>query len=215
MDSTCSLLKKPEHNGMIGETMVYIKETVDMDFEEKTISSKTIYKGNITDYVVEEVQLPDGARATREIVRHSGAAAIIPFTDDGRMIFVKQFRKPIEKTILEIPAGKIDKTDASPEETAKRELEEETGFRAETFYFETSFYTSPGFADEILYFYVAEGLKKSEKPLQPDEDEFIELQLLTFEEAWLAYEEKQICDAKTIYALLFWKLKLASNDKER
>ena len=116
-----------------------------MDFKEETIKSHCIYKGNITEYWVEDVLLPNGKKTKRELVKHAGAVAIMPFTKDGKMIFVKQFRKAIDKAILEIPAGLIDKEDANPIETGKRELEEETGYQANVFVLETGFYTSPGF----------------------------------------------------------------------
>lgn len=177
-----------------------------MDFVEKTVNKELIYKGNITEYWVEKVLLPNGKKADREIVKHDGAVAIMPFTADSKMVFVKQFRKAIEKTILEIPAGKIDATDKEPAETGKRELEEETGFRAARFELETSFYTSPGFTNELVYIYRAEGLTKVDQPLAQDEDEFIEILTLSFEEAWEAYEQQLIIDSKTVFALFYWKL---------
>ncbi|MEG0267766.1 MAG: NUDIX hydrolase [Carnobacterium sp.] len=183
-----------------------------MEFEEKTVSSELIYKGNITEYWVEEVLLPNGKQASRELVKHAGAAAIMPFTSDGKMVFVKQFRKAIEKTILEIPAGKIDDTDKDPLETGKRELEEETGYQAATFELETSFYSSPGFTNELMHIYRAEGLTKIDQPLLQDEDEFLEILTLTFEEAWEAYEQQIIIDAKTVFALFYWKMKLGKMD---
>lgn len=176
-----------------------------MDMEEKTVKSDIIYKGNITEYVVEEVRLPNGKHATREIVRHDSAAAIIPFTSEEKVLFVKQYRKPIEQALYEIPAGLMDPDDASPLETAKRELEEETGCRAELWEFITSFYSSPGFTDEYVSIYLAKGLHTVENPLEQDEDETIELKEFTFEEAWEAYEEGMIRDAKTIFALFYWK----------
>jgi len=183
-----------------------------MDFEEKTLSSKIIYKGNLIDFVVDNVQLPNGETSSRELVKHPGAVAIMAITADEKMIFVKQYRKAVEQVLLEIPAGKIDFTDKSPLETGKRELEEETGFHAESFELETSFYTSPGFANELIYIYVARGLTRVEIPLAQDEDEFIELVCLTFDEAWEAYEKHLIYDAKTVYALIAWKLKLATKN---
>lgn len=181
-----------------------------MIFEEKTLSTETVYNGNLIDFVVDTIELPNGETATRELVKHPGAVAIMAFTDDNKMIFVQQYRKAVERVLLEIPAGKIDLTDETPLETGKRELEEETGFQAESFEMETSFYTSPGFANELIYVYSARGLKKVEHPLAQDEDEFIELVYLTFDEAWEAYEKHLIYDAKTVYALIAWKLKLAT-----
>lgn len=113
-----------------------------MEFEEKTLSSKTIYNGNLVDFVVDTVQLPNGGTSTRELIKHPGAVAIMAITADDKMIFVKQYRKAVEQVLLEIPAGKIDLTDENPIETGRRELEEETGYQAKTFELETSFYTS-------------------------------------------------------------------------
>lgn len=178
-----------------------------MKFEEKTTHRQTLYHGKIIDLVLDDVLLPDGKAAKRELIKHPGAVAIIAFVEEDKMIFVRQFRKALEKTIVEIPAGKIDATDTDHLETAKRELEEETAYQAKNFYYNTSFYTSPGFADELLHVYVAEGLHRVAQPLAQDEDEFIELLEWTFDEAWAAYQKGEIIDAKTVYALMFWKLK--------
>ena len=178
-----------------------------MDFEEKTIKREHIYQGAIIDLFLDDVLLPNGKEAKREIIKHPGAVAIAAFTNDDKMIFVKQYRKALEKVIMEIPAGKIDGTDTEPMDAAKRELEEETGYRAQSFSHETSFYTAPGFADEIIHLYRAEGLTQVENPLPQDEDEFLELVELSFEEAWAAYENQEMCDAKTTCALLLWKLR--------
>ncbi|MGY3779044.1 NUDIX hydrolase [Isobaculum melis] len=178
-----------------------------MKFEEKTTHRETIYQGKIIDLFLDDVQLPDGKAAKRELVKHPGAVAIIAFVEADKMIFVRQYRKALEKTIVEIPAGKIDPTDTDHLETAKRELEEETAYQAKAFYYDTSFYTSPGFADELLHVYVAEGLHQVAQPLAQDEDEFIELLEWDFNEAWAAYQNGEIIDAKTVYALMFWKLK--------
>ncbi|MEI5995136.1 NUDIX domain-containing protein [Candidatus Enterococcus mansonii] len=179
------------------------------DFEEKTISRKEIFKGHIIEVVVDEVQLPNGEVGTRELVFHPGAVAVIPITEDNRMIMVKQFRKPMEKVILEIPAGKIDPGEQDlPKETAKRELEEETGYRAGQLSFVTSMYVSPGFANELLHIYYANDLKQVPNPLPQDEDEVLELYMVTLDEAKQAIDEGLICDAKTIFAVQYWELQL-------
>lgn len=187
---------------------------IELKFEEKTLSSEQIFQGNLIDLFVKKVELPNGKTSTREIIVHSGAVAIMPITTEGKMVFVEQFRKPIEKTILEIPAGKIDATDAHPEEAGVRELEEETGYQADSFEFLKTFYTTPGFTDEVIHLYKATGLKKQEIPLTLDEDEFLEIKELSFEEAWQAYEEGKIIDAKTIMALLYWKIELLTAIKK-
>ena len=151
-------------------------------YEEKTISGKSIYEGKIISLRVEEVELPDGNRAQRELVKHPGAVAIIPITTDGKLILVKQYRKALNRTLIEIPAGRIE-IDEAPLVTAKRELEEETGFGAQKVTYIQSFATSPGFADEIIHLYLAEELYEIENPAAGDEDEFIELVTVTIEEA--------------------------------
>ena len=98
-------------------------------FEEKTLSSKTIYDGKIISLRLEEVELPDGNRAKRELVQHPGAVALIPITSEGNLILVKQFRKSLNRTLVEIPAGRIE-IGEDPRVTAIRELEEETGYGA-------------------------------------------------------------------------------------
>ena len=176
-------------------------------FEEKTISRKEIYSGKIIDVAVDEVRLPDGGTSKRELVFHPGGVGIIAFDEQDRLLLVKQFRKPLEKVILEIPAGKIDPGEGkNPEMTAARELEEETGYRAKSLSHLTSMYLSPGFANEVLHIYHAQGVEKVENPLAQDEDEVLELYHLTLEEAQQAMKDQLICDAKTIYAIQYWEL---------
>jgi len=183
-----------------------------MNFEEQTLSSKSIYKGNITEYEVLKVKLPNGNEATREIVRHDKASAIIPFKN-GKLLCVKQFRKPIEKATIEIPAGLVDKEESTLQ-AAERELEEETGYKANNLSFVTSFYSTPGFTDEKLYIYEATELELVENPLSLDEDETIEILELTYDEAWRAYEEGLINDSKSVFALFYWKMKKLVSSKE-
>src|SRR5690625_1712276 len=166
------------------------------EFEEKTLKTKKIFNGKIISLQVDDVELPDGSTSKREIVKHPGAVAVIPITEEGKIIFVKQYRKPLERSLLEIPAGRLEEGE-EPVTTAKRELEEETGYTAEDFSFVASFYTSPGFADEIIHIYETNTLKKLEIPVEKDEDEFLSIVELTLEEAVKAVENKQIHDAKT------------------
>jgi ADP-ribose pyrophosphatase len=169
---------------------------------ERTIASERIFDGRIIQLKVDDVLLPNGKTAKREIVHHPGAVAVLPLTDDGKMIAVRQFRKPLELTIVEIPAGKLEKGE-DPLACAKRELEEETGYRAERFEHLSSFYTSPGFADELLHLYVATGLQAGET--RPDEDEFVEVLALTLDEAHELHRAGKIRDAKTVLALFAWE----------
>ena len=118
--------------------------------------------------------------------------------------------------ILEIPAGKIDPGEGqNPEMTAARELEEETGYRAKSLSHLTSMYLSPGFANEVLHIYHAQGVEKVENPLAQDEDEVLELYHLTLEEAQQAMKDQLICDAKTIYAIQYWELLTKGKSRDR
>ncbi|MDQ0339151.1 ADP-ribose pyrophosphatase [Caldalkalibacillus uzonensis] len=173
-------------------------------FYEKTIHTKPIFQGRMISLQVDEVELPNGQTSTREVVKHPGAVAVMPFTTDGRMVVVRQFRKPLEKEIYEIPAGKLEKGE-DPASCALRELEEETGFAAESLQLVTSFYTSPGFADELLYIFEATGLTQGK--VHPDEDEFVEAQLISLEEGLELMAAEQIHDAKTVFALMYWQNK--------
>lgn len=181
--------------------------------EEKTLHTEKIFSGNIIELQVDDVELPNGEKGKREIVKHPGAVAIIPFLADGRMYLVEQFRKPLEKNIIEIPAGKMEPGE-DPLVTAKRELEEETGFQSDDLTYLTSFYTSPGFANELLYIYVARDLRKMEHPLAQDEDEFINLVKVTLEEAEQLIAQQCIHDAKTMYAIQYWKMQLLIEENE-
>ncbi|ADU30044.1 NUDIX hydrolase [Evansella cellulosilytica] len=172
-------------------------------FSEKTIKRETIFEGKIIDLSVHDVELPNGEMSKREIVNHPGAVAVIAVTDKDEVILVEQFRKPLEKTIAEIPAGKLEKGE-NPLQCAKRELEEETGLVAGKWTKLTSFYTSPGFANEIIYIYLAEQL--SDGQLNLDEDEFVECFKATLEEAEKLIEKEIIHDAKTIYAIQYLNL---------
>jgi ADP-ribose pyrophosphatase YjhB (NUDIX family) len=120
-----------------------------MEFEEKTLKSEKIFDGVLLHLVREEVLLPNGKTSVREMIRHPGAVAMIPFTSDGKMVMVRQFRKPLDRTVVEIPAGKLETSDAEPLLAAIRELEEETDYRAEKWSELTVFYPTPAYLDEI------------------------------------------------------------------
>jgi ADP-ribose pyrophosphatase len=176
-------------------------------FEEKTLSSQTIYEGKIISLRLEEVELPDGNRAKRELVQHPGAVALIPITNEGKIILVKQYRKSLNRSLIEIPAGRIE-VGEDPKITALRELEEETGYGAREVTYIQSFATSPGFADEIIHLYLAENLYEIENPAAGDEDEFIELLEATIDEAEQMVAAGDIYDAKTAFAVIYAKHQL-------
>lgn len=176
--------------------------------EEKTLSTNPIFSGKIISLQVDEVELPNGRLAKREIVKHPGAVAIIPITDDNKIVMVDQYRAALERTIIEIPAGKLEKGE-EPRESAIRELEEETGYECNSLEWLISFYTSPGFADEIIHVYIAKGLTKKEHAASLDEDEFVNLHEVSLDEALTLIQEQKIYDAKTAYAVTYLQLQEA------
>ncbi|SES34353.1 NUDIX hydrolase [Psychrobacillus sp. OK032] len=173
-------------------------------FEEKTIQTEQIFKGRIISLQVDAVELPNGKTGKREIVKHPGAVAIIAITEDKKIILVEQYRKALERSIIEIPAGKIEPNEA-PEVTALRELEEETGYTTNKLQYLQSFATSPGFADEIIHLYLAENIVKVDDKADLDEDEFVELMSVSVDEMESMISSKQIYDAKTAFAFLWLK----------
>lgn len=174
-------------------------------FEEVTISTTKIHEGRVISLQVDDVRLPNGKQSKRELVKHPGAVAIIAITEDHKLVTVEQYRKALERSIVEIPAGKIEKGE-DPEATALRELEEETGYTAANLHFVQRFATSPGFADEIIYIYVAQGLKKVTTDRLLDEDEFVEVKEITLREAEEWIDNEEIFDAKTAFAIQWWRL---------
>lgn len=176
------------------------------DYSEKTITTETIFAGKVIKVEVANIELPNGKTATREIVRHKGAVGILAITEENKIILVKQYRKALEQTIIEIPAGKLESGE-NPEDCALRELKEETGYIASNIDFIHKFYTSPGFADELIFLYEARNLIKGEAC--PDEDEFVEILELSLEEAENLITSGQISDAKTLVAIYYWKLNKA------
>lgn len=174
-------------------------------FEEKTIDSNPIFKGKVISLKVDDVTLPNGNQSKREIVNHPGAVAIIAITKEGKMVLVEQYRKPLERSIVEIPAGKLEPGE-EPAVTARRELEEETGYGCNELNYLQTFATSPGFADEVIHLFVAKDLYKIEEKAELDEDEFVELLEVTVEEAEQMVANEQIYDAKTAFAVLWMKM---------
>lgn len=171
----------------------------DSHLKETQISSEQVFDGRIISVFKDSVSLPDGSTAAREVVRHRGAACVVPITLSGEILAVRQYRYALGEVTLEIPAGKLDAGE-NPERCALRELAEETGFTAMELIPLGKLYTSPGFCDEIIYMYAARGLTQAEA--SPDEDEFLNLVSIPaerFEEMILAGD---ITDAKTQAAVL-------------
>ncbi len=187
------------------KTKESFKEANDVrDLTEKTLETNVLFNGRVIDLEVQKVELPNGKTSTREIVNHPGAVAILPIQANGHLLLVRQFRKPLEKVIYEIPAGKLEKGE-DPESCAYRELEEETGFKTEQLTQIASFYTSPGFANEKIVLYYTDQLVKGNEQL--DEDEFLDLVEVSLEEAKDMVADGRIDDAKTVYAVQYLELK--------
>ncbi|HEY9569433.1 MAG TPA: NUDIX hydrolase [Metalysinibacillus sp.] len=175
------------------------------NFEEKTIRTKKIFQGKIISLQVDDVTLPNGKEAKRELVKHPGAVAVIAITPEQKMVLVNQYRKPLERMSTEIPAGKMEAGEL-PLHTAQRELEEETGYKAKHWEHVQTFATSPGFADEIIHVYYASELEAVLQKAPLDEDEFVELQEETLDNVFAMLQNGDIADAKTAYAIQWWKL---------
>lgn len=177
-----------------------------MEFAEKPLESKTVFNGHLISVEVQQVKTPQGNIAQREIVHHAPAIAILALTDDDQMILEKQWRSPIAKTTLEIPAGKLDQRDeASARHAAKRELNEETRYQAAELKKVSSFYTSVGCLDEYMTLYLATGLKRVDHALPQDQDEQLALQTVDLKTALQMIDEGKIEDAKTIMAIYYWQ----------
>ncbi len=170
-----------------------------MNLIEKEISREYVFKGTVINVRSDTVITPSGNTATRDIVEHPGGVAIVVLTDDNKIILEKQYRRPYDEIVTEIPAGKRDKGE-EPINCAIRELEEETGYKAKTFIPLGYIYPSPGFADEMLYLFLACDLKKGHT--NPDEDEFIEIEYVSLEKAKELVMSGEIHDAKSCIGIL-------------
>jgi ADP-ribose pyrophosphatase len=172
---------------------------------QSTIRSQRAYTGRVISVDVDEVQFPDGSSGNLEMVRHSGASAVLPcltdpLGDDPQLLLIKQFRYAAEQVLIEIPAGRLEPNE-EPEACARRELREEVGCTATNLQRLTTFYTTPGFTDERIHLFVATGLTRGDTAHEADE--FIETIVLRMSEALAMIERGEITDGKTIVALLF------------
>ncbi|MCI5775455.1 MAG: NUDIX hydrolase [Aerococcus sp.] len=174
-----------------------------MEFGEKTVSKETIFEGNLLTLEKHDVKLQNGNLSQREIIRHGPAVAIIAI-NEGKIAMVRQYRKAIEKAILEIPAGLVD-PDEDWDVAAKREFEEEVQLSADHWERLVGFYASPGYLDEYLQLYTAKGLHHVANPKAQDADEHLETVWLTGDECEEAIKSGEICDAKTIYAVSYMR----------
>jgi ADP-ribose pyrophosphatase len=166
---------------------------------ERTLQTERIYDGKLVSLRIDTVELPSGRETRREIVEHGDVVAMVPVDSEDNVLLVRQYRKATEQTLLEIPAGLIEAGE-EPLESARRELEEETGFAAESWELLGGFYTSPGFCTEYIYVYLATRLRPSSR--DPDDDEIIELVRVPLSRAADLVASGEICDAKSMAGLL-------------
>ncbi len=171
-----------------------------MDLTEKKVSSEKVFEGALLKVFKDEVKLPNGKPGFREYVKHNGAVAIVPVTDEGNIIVEKQFRYPLNKIVTEIPAGKLDSPDEDPLTAAKRELREETGYSASEWIPIGCFYPSVAYTTECIHLYMAKALAKGEREL--DEDEFLNVEQVSLKALVKDIMDGKIGDGKTIAAIL-------------
>lgn len=170
--------------------------------QEKTLKSKKIYSGHLLNLREDLVRLSTGKVSRREICEHPGAVAIAALTDKGEIVLIRQYRKPAEQVLLEVPAGLFHKGE-NLRSAAKRELEEETGYSAGKIEQVFSAYTSPGYSTELIHYFLAKDLKKTAQHYE--EDEHIEVQLVPIEKAFKMVKAGKINDNKTMVGIIIAK----------
>lgn len=170
------------------------------DLTETELESATVYHGNLLHVKRDTVRLPGGHDSEREYIIHPGAVLVVPMLDDGRLVFERQYRYPLRRAFIELPAGKIDPAE-DPLETGKRELLEETGYTASDWQHMATMHPCIGYSDERIEIYLATGLEAG--PHRRDADESLEVFEWTLAEAMHAMREGNITDGKTMVAL-FW-----------
>ncbi|MDK4689287.1 NUDIX hydrolase [Kingella negevensis] len=173
-----------------------------MDLTETQISSTPIDHSNFLHIDCDHIRLPNGNEQTRVVVRHPGASCVLAVTPENKVVLVRQWRYAVGHDTLEIPAGKLDEGE-DPAVCALRELGEETPYTAERVEKIAHFYSAPGFCNEVLHLYRAVNITPT-STLSPDQDEFVETEFLSKDEARAAIATGKILDAKTLIALQFW-----------
>ena len=170
------------------------------NLNETRIESEEIYDGQVVHLYKDTVELRNGKCATRETIRHVGAVAIVPLTEDGKVVVERQFRYPLDCVITEIPAGKLDSKSEDRLSAAKRELEEETGLIASDWMELGDYYPAAAYTDEVITMYLARGLQKGTRNL--DQDEFLNIMEVSLDELVEEIMQGKIADGKTQVALL-------------
>ena len=172
--------------------------------KEKLIHRRPAFEGRMLHVYDDDVEI-GGRKAHREVVLHPGASAILPVTDEGEVLFVRQYRYAVEQPLLEIPAGKLDPGE-DPDTCAARELTEETGYTTEHLQKLGYVYTTPGFCNETIHLYLADHLVAGKQHLDPDE--YLDVIRIPLEEVWQRIAQGEICDAKTLAAFAMARDKL-------
>jgi ADP-ribose pyrophosphatase len=178
------------------------------DLTERRLSSRLVYDGKLLKVRSDTVRLPDGGAAEREYIEHPGAVAVIALTDSGELVMERQFRYPLGRDMIEIPAGKIDPGE-DPLATARRELQEETGYTAAEWTHVATINIAIAYSDEHIEIYLAKGLKQERAKL--DEEEFLEVFTLPLATALAWVRDGRITDSKTVSAL-FWAEKILAGE---
>lgn len=177
-----------------------IFKKADEELVEKEKSSELIFDGKVLHLYRDEIYLPNGKESFREYCRHIGAVCVVPVTDEGEIICVRQYRYAVGRTVLEIPAGKLDSRDEIPIDAAVRELREETGAAAQKITYMGEYFSSPAILDERIYMFLAEELEFGETDF--DEDEFIEIVKIPVDELVGMIMRGEIIDGKTQAAVM-------------
>ena len=170
-----------------------------MELFEKTLRETTLYDGRILRLHVDDVELPNGNHAIREIVEHSGGVCVAALSENDTLRFVRQFRYPYHKVLLELPAGKLEKGE-EPLQAGLRELEEECGLRADKVMSLGCVYPTVAYCSEIIYLFLATGLHETQQHF--DEDEFLEVEEIALADAVRMVMDNEITDSKTVAAVL-------------
>ena len=182
------------------------------ELKEKQISSEEVYNGALLRVRKDSVLLPDGNISVREYIRHPGAVALVAYLPNGELLLIRQFRYPLDRVFIELPAGKIDAGE-TPEATGLRELEEETGYRAGELRYLTTMHPCIGYSDEVIHIYEAFDLVKGNK--KPDEHEFMQVFTLPPEKALEKIRNGEISDVRTIIGILTAKMRKEDHDTHK
>ena len=177
---------------------------------EKTLESERVYEGRLVSLRKDRVMLSSGRETTREVVEHGDCVAVVAVDSEDNVVLVRQFRMPVDRVLLEIPAGRIEPGE-KPDESAQRELEEETGYVAGKMEQLGGFYSSPGYSTEFLHLFLATDLKSG--PARPDEDEIIEVAVTPLRQLPGLILTGEVCDAKSV-AGLYTVLLACEEDKK-